>query len=45
LPECWLNFGGGKKNVLVIGLRQTANGAVLKAMEIAPYRNMAEIRK
>ncbi|MCF2688761.1 beta-galactosidase [Bacteroides fragilis] len=45
LPECWLNFGGGKKNVLVIGLRQTANRAVLKAMEIAPYRNMAEIRK
>ena len=45
LPECWLNFGGGKKNVLVIGLCQTANGAVSKAMEIAPYRNMAEIRK
>ena len=45
LPECWLNFGGKKKNVLVIGLRQTANGAELKAMEIAPYKDMSEIRK
>lgn len=25
LPECWLNFGG-KKNVIVLGLRQTARG-------------------
>ncbi len=45
LPECWLDFGSGKKNVLVMGLRQTANGAKLKAVEIAPYRDMAEIRK
>ena len=45
LPECWLDFGPGKKNVLVMGLRQTANGAKLKAVEIAPYRDMAEIRK
>jgi hypothetical protein len=35
LPECWLNFGG--KNVLVLGLRQTINGAVLRAAEISPY--------
>ena len=44
LPECWLNFGG-KKNVLVMGLRQTAGGAVLKAMEIAPYPDAAEVRE
>lgn len=44
LPECWLNFGS-QKNVLVMGLRQTASGAVLKALEIAPYPNAAEIRK
>lgn len=44
LPECWLNFGKNKKNVLVMGLRQTAGGATLKAMEIAPYKDMAEIR-
>lgn len=45
LPECWLHFGKSKKNVLVMGLRQTANGAALKAMEIAPSKNMAEMRK
>lgn len=43
LPECWLNFGK-KKNVLVFGLRQTQNGAKLKAIEIAPYPDSAEIR-
>jgi hypothetical protein len=40
-----LKFGKGQKNVLVMGLRQTANGADLKAIEIATYSNMAEIRK
>lgn len=45
LPECWLKFGKGQKNVLVMGLRQTANGALLKAIEIAPRADMAEIRK
>lgn len=44
LPECWLNFGKGKKNILILGLRQTANGAVIKAMEVAPYPGQAEIR-
>ena len=43
LRESWLHFGG-KKNVLVMGLRQTANGAVLKAIEVAPYPQGAEIR-
>lgn len=45
LPECWLNFGKSKKNVLVFGLRQTANGAGIKAIEIAPYPDAAEIIK
>jgi hypothetical protein len=35
LPECWLNFGG--KNVIVLGLRQTMNGAKIEAAEVAPY--------
>ena len=35
LPECWLHFGG--RNVLVLGLRQTADGASIQAMEVAPY--------
>lgn len=44
LPECWLNFGKEKKNVLVFGLRQTINGATLKAIEIAPYPESAKSR-
>ncbi len=44
LPECWLNFGG-KKNVLVFGLRQTGNGAAIKAMQVMPYPDSAEIGK
>jgi len=39
LPECWLNFGG--KNVLVLGLRQTINGATLNAAEVSPYPDAA----
>jgi hypothetical protein len=35
LPECWLISGG--KNVLVLGLRQTVNGATIKAAEVSPY--------
>ena len=35
LPECWLKFGG--RNVLVLGLRQTINGAKLDAAEVSPY--------
>jgi hypothetical protein len=37
LPECWLNSGEGRKNVLMLGLRQTVNGATLRAAEVAPY--------
>ena len=34
LPECWLNFGEGRKNVLMLGLRQTVNGEELRAAEV-----------
>jgi hypothetical protein len=44
LPECWLKFGRGQKNVIVLGLRQTMNGAWLNAAEISPYPNAAEMR-
>ncbi|HVI48232.1 MAG TPA: beta-galactosidase [Chitinophaga sp.] len=37
LPECWLKFGKPGKNVLVMALRETKNGALLKALEIVPY--------
>ena len=40
LPECWLNKGD-KPNVIVLSLRQTVNGAVVKAMEVASYTNNA----
>jgi hypothetical protein len=42
LPECWLKFGG-EKNVLVLGLRQTINGATIKAAEVSPYPDAAEL--
>lgn len=43
LPECWLRFG--KKNVLVLGLRQSeVDGARLLGVEIAPYAEDAELR-
>ena len=37
LPECWLNFGEGRRNVLMLGLRQTINGAELRGAEVSPY--------
>lgn len=43
LPECWLKFGKGKKNVIVLGLRQTINGATLEAVEVSPYPDAAEL--
>lgn len=44
LPECWLKFGAGQRNVLTLGLRQTVNGAVLNAAEISPYPDSGELR-
>lgn len=37
LPECWLNIGNDKKNIIAIGLRQTMNGAEMRAMDITTY--------
>jgi hypothetical protein len=45
LPECWLQFGAGRKNVLVLALRQTINGAELRALEVSPYPDSAEPAK
>jgi hypothetical protein len=42
LPECWLNFGG--KNALVLGLRQTVNGAKVGAAEVSPYPSSPQSR-
>ena len=43
LPECWLKTGPGAKNVLTLGLRRTINGATVKAAEVAPYPDSAEV--
>jgi len=39
IPECWLNLKKGEKNNITLGLRQTVNGAVIRAMEISSYNN------
>lgn len=44
LPECWLRYGEAK-NVIVLGLRQTVNGAAIKAAEVSPYPDSAELVK
>jgi hypothetical protein len=43
LPECWLKFGGGQTNVIVLGLSQTRNGAEVNAAEVSPYPDAAEL--
>lgn len=43
LPDCWLHTGPGQKNVIVLGLRETVNGALLNAAEVSPYPDSAEI--
>jgi hypothetical protein len=43
LPECWMNFGDGKTNVLTISLRPT-DGVGVRSAEVGPYANMAEVR-
>lgn len=39
IPECWLNLKKGQKNSILLGLRQTVNGAVIRGMEICSYNN------
>ncbi len=44
LPECWLNFGAGKENNLVLSLRPLDKGAVIQSASVAPYAGFAEKR-
>jgi hypothetical protein len=44
LPECWLNLGEGKPNVLTLSLRSTGQGTDLRAAEVLPYAEFAEKR-
>jgi hypothetical protein len=43
LPECWLNFGPGKTNVIALTLRPT-DGLAIRSAEVGPYPNLAEER-
>jgi hypothetical protein len=45
LPECWLHFGGDQKNVLTLRLSPVQQGVSLRAVEIAPYADQAEVRE
>jgi hypothetical protein len=44
LPECWLNFGAGKKNVLAISMLPLDKGVRVEAAEIRPVIEAAEKR-
>jgi len=44
LPECWLNFGAGKKNNLTLSLRPLAKGASIQSAVVEPYAAFAEFR-
>jgi hypothetical protein len=45
LPECWINFGAGAKNVLTLQLSPVRKGVALRAVEVAPYAEQAEFRR
>ncbi|HVW19982.1 MAG TPA: beta-galactosidase [Opitutaceae bacterium] len=44
LPECWLHFGSGQKNILTFRLNPATKGVALRAVEISPYPDSAEVR-
>lgn len=43
LPECWLNTGAGKSNIVTLCLRPTGS-ASLRAASVQPYADQAEKR-
>ncbi|MGC3988532.1 MAG: beta-galactosidase [Chthoniobacteraceae bacterium] len=44
LPECWLNFGSGKANVVALDLRPVDKGVSIQSAAVAPYEKFAEQR-
>jgi hypothetical protein len=44
LPECWLNFGVGKKNDVTLLLRSVDKPAAVESAEAIPYTVYAEQR-
>jgi hypothetical protein len=44
LPECWLNFGPGSKNVMTLCLRPTSDVPSVQNASVSPYNDFAETR-
>jgi hypothetical protein len=44
LPECWLNFGPGQRNVVTLSLRPDGRGTAIEAAAVEPYASFAEVR-
>jgi Glycosyl hydrolases family 35/Glycosyl hydrolases family 2, sugar binding domain len=44
LPECWLNFGAGKTNVLAMSLRPVSGDPAVLSAEVVPVIELAEHR-
>lgn len=44
LPECWLNIGNGKPNIISLSLRPNQKGADIKSATIVPDNEFAEFR-
>jgi len=41
LPECWLNFGQGRTNLLALSLRPVDKGAAIQSAVVEPYSQFA----
>lgn len=44
LPDCWLNFGPGSRNVVTLCLRPTATAPSIQSASVSPYSEFAEKR-
>ena len=44
LPECWLNLGQGRTNLLALSLRPVDKGAAIQSAVVEPYSQFAEKR-
>lgn len=44
LPECWLNFGPARTNLLTLNLCSTGKGVAIQAAVVEPYAGYAEMR-
>jgi hypothetical protein len=45
LPECWLNLGGGARNVITLALCPVEKGTNVESAEVIPYAAYAENRE